>query len=557
MGHLLGSIFFGHPLQHPSAAVVIEVDVDIGQRDTVGVEEPLEQQVVLHGVDLRNFQAVGHYRTGGRTTAGTYRHVELLAGGVDKVLHDEEVTGETHRLHDVQLEVDAFQNLGRELLAVAFVGPLEGELFQVVGFELDTVEFLISAQLFDLLAGRLLVHHHVAVLVAGKLVENVLVGIFAAVLLLGAEALGNGEGRHQRGVVDRVELDLVENFERVGQRFGYIGKDVVHLLLRLQPLLFGVEHAGGVVEVLARAQADEPVVCLGILLLDKVNVVGTNQLNIVFVGQLDEPGIHLVLQHEGLVVGPGHRRLVTLQFQIVVVAENLFEPENRLLGSGQVAGQYLAGNLSAQTGRADNQPLVVFFEFVLIGTGTRIEPFGPPFRHQLDQVVIPFQVLGQDHQVVTALVDRTAAHRDAAHLVDHGTPHLAGCSLLVGEPAAGHIHFAAENGFEDFCFEAGYLLTQGLQLGLLVGHLLGAALNGFDALLRFFDIVLHRTVFLLHQIEKLLYPEHVAMVGQRQPLHAVFHGLVDQSRNRGLSVENRILGVNVQMNKRLHKQAWI
>ena len=552
VGHLLGPILLGYPLQHPSATIVIEVDIDIGQRNTVGVEEALEQQVVLHGVYLGNLQAVGHHRTGGRTTAGAYRHVELGAGGVDKVLHNEEVTRETHRFHDVQLEGDALQHLGRELLAVALVCPLEGELLQIVGLELDTVEFLITAQFLDFLAGRLLVHHHIAVLVAGKLVENILVGKLAAILLLGTEALGNGEGRHKRGVVYRVELDLVENLERIRESLGHIGKEVVHLLLGLQPLLFGIEHAGGVVEILARAQADEAVVRLGILLFDKMDVVGTYQFDAVLARHLDKVGIHLVLQDEGLVVGPRHGGLVALQLQVVVVAENPLEPQDGLLGSRQVARQYFAGNLATQTGRADDEPLVIFLEFVLVGTGTRVETLGPPFRHQLDEVVIPLQILGQHNQVITAIIDGTLADGDAVHLVDHGTAHLARSGLLVGEPTAGHIHLATQDGFEYLGFEVGYLLAQRGQLGLLVVDRFVALLDGIDAFLYLFDVILHRTVFLLHQIEKLFYPEHVAVVGQGQALHAVFHGLVDQRRYGSLSVENRVLGVNVQMNKGLH-----
>ena len=54
--------------------------------------------------------------------------------------------------------------------------------------------------------------------------------------------------------------------------------------------------------------------------------------------------------------------------------------------------------------------------------------------------------------------------------------------------------------------------------------------------------------------EKLFYPEHITVVGQCQTFHSVAYSLIDQCRNRSLTVKNRILGVNVQMNKGLHKQ---
>ncbi len=56
------------------------------------------------------------------------------------------------------------------------------------------------------------------------------------------------EEGHDRGVVDGVGLDLVEYLQGVGQRLGQVGEHAVHLGLRLQPLLLGVEHAVGVVE---------------------------------------------------------------------------------------------------------------------------------------------------------------------------------------------------------------------------------------------------------------------------------------------------------------------
>ena len=54
MGTILMAVFVFHPLQHTATAVVIEVGIDIGQRDTVRVQETLKQQVVLQRVDLRD-----------------------------------------------------------------------------------------------------------------------------------------------------------------------------------------------------------------------------------------------------------------------------------------------------------------------------------------------------------------------------------------------------------------------------------------------------------------------------------------------------------------------
>ena len=54
MRDLFLAVFLRHPVQDASASVVVEVNVDIGERDTVGIQETLEQQVVGDRVDLRD-----------------------------------------------------------------------------------------------------------------------------------------------------------------------------------------------------------------------------------------------------------------------------------------------------------------------------------------------------------------------------------------------------------------------------------------------------------------------------------------------------------------------
>ena len=283
VGDLLLAVLLRHPVEHAAAAVVVEVDVDIGQRDAVRIEETLEQQVVGDRVDLRDAQAVGHGRAGRRATPRTHRDVQLLACRADEVLHDEEVARETHRLHDVQLELQPLLLLLGQVLAVAAVRPLHRQLGQVVGLELDAVELVVAAEFLDLLAALLLRHHHVAVLVARKLVVELLLRNAGAVLLLGAELLRNLEVGHDRRVVDRVELDLVADVDRRGHRLRVaLAEDRSHFGRRLEPLLLRVEHALRIVEVLARREADQAVVRLGILLVDEVYVVRADHAHAVF-----------------------------------------------------------------------------------------------------------------------------------------------------------------------------------------------------------------------------------------------------------------------------------
>ena len=51
-------------MQHVVAAVLVEIDIDIRQGDTLGIQETLEQQVVFQRIYVGNFQTVGHDRSG-------------------------------------------------------------------------------------------------------------------------------------------------------------------------------------------------------------------------------------------------------------------------------------------------------------------------------------------------------------------------------------------------------------------------------------------------------------------------------------------------------------
>ena len=489
-----------HPFQHASAPVVVEVGVDIGQGDAVGVEETLEQEVVLHRVDLGDAQAIGHHATRRRATPGTHHHAELFLGGLDEVLHDEKVAGKSHRLHDVELEAYAVVDFLGEGCLIALAGSLVGELRQIVGLELDAVELVVAAQVGYLLLAILAGERVLAVLVGGELAEEVFLGEFLAPLLFRSELLGNGEEGHDGVVVEAIELHLVENLDGVGQRLGNVGKHLVHLLARLEPLLLGVEHARGVVEVFARGETQEVVVGLGVVLVHEVAVVGADELHAVFLGEVHQHAVHLLLQGEGLAVGAdvGVGHLVAHQFQVVVVAEHALVPLNHLLRSRNVVVQDAARHLSRQACRAADDALVVAHEVVVVGARAGVESVGPRARYYFNKVVVALLVLCQQDEVVAAVV---------AQLL-----------LLALLLAVGHIHLAPEDGLEGL---------EPLLLAVFV-HTCG-------------------------DVEELLDAEHVAVVGDGHSAHAVVDGFLHEVLDARLAVEYRVVGVYVQVYEVFHR----
>ena len=75
-----------------AAAALAEVDVDVGQRHALGVEEALEDEVVLDRIDVGDPQAVGDEAAGRRSAARPDRNA-LLARVADEVPDDQEVPG--------------------------------------------------------------------------------------------------------------------------------------------------------------------------------------------------------------------------------------------------------------------------------------------------------------------------------------------------------------------------------------------------------------------------------------------------------------------------------
>ena len=92
----------GGVAHHLTATAVVEVDVDIGHRRALRVEEPLEQQPVRDGVDIGDAQRVGHQGAGRRAAAGPHPDVDR-ACVVDQVGHDEEVRRKALGADDVDL----------------------------------------------------------------------------------------------------------------------------------------------------------------------------------------------------------------------------------------------------------------------------------------------------------------------------------------------------------------------------------------------------------------------------------------------------------------------
>ena len=132
LGDVVAAVPLGRVADHLVPVAGVEVHVDVGHRDAARVEEPLEQQVVLDGVEVGDPERVGHRAAGRAPPPGTHAD-PVVAGVLDEVPHDEEVRREPHVVDDLELVGQPLHDRVREPCAPPLPGPLHREVAQVVG----------------------------------------------------------------------------------------------------------------------------------------------------------------------------------------------------------------------------------------------------------------------------------------------------------------------------------------------------------------------------------------------------------------------------------------
>lgn len=238
----------------------------------------------------------------------------------------------------------------------------------------------------------------------------------------------------------------------------------------------------------------------GVFFVDEVDVVGAYNLDTMFLGELHKDFIDLDLHRVCFMVCTGHRGFMPLQFKVIIIAKGLLEPEDGLLGLVKLAAENQFGHFAANTCGGHDKAFVVFGQLGFVGSGMTIITVGVCATDEFYKVMIACFVLCKDNQVASAVI-----------LV-----------RMFGHQLVCHIHFTAENGLE----------------------------FGFSFLFKAF-------VDLIDIVKKLLDCKHIAVVRDGQAGHTVSNSFVDQSLNRCLAVEQRILSMHMQMNKRFHTLAKI
>ena len=100
--HLVNAILLPHVLDHFPTPVHAKVNVHVGHRHPLRIQEPLKQQIVLQRIHIRDLHHVRHQRPRRRSTPRPHRDV-LLLRIPDEVPHNHEVARKLHALDALNL----------------------------------------------------------------------------------------------------------------------------------------------------------------------------------------------------------------------------------------------------------------------------------------------------------------------------------------------------------------------------------------------------------------------------------------------------------------------
>ena len=338
LGHMVVAVLAPDIVHHLAPAGVAEVHVDIRHGHPLRVQEPLEIEAVLHGVDVRDTQAVGHHAAGGGAAARPHGDSCTL-GIVHEILDDEEIVRKAHFLDHGQL-VFQLPVVFRLLGAVALREALFTQLPQI--------------------GGRVVPRRQPE---------------------LRQVILAEGE----------VKPAAVGNTLGVLHGIGISGKQRFHLLRGAEiEILRLIAHAVFIVNGLAGLDAQQHVMALGVLPAQIMGVVGADQGNTCLLVQAQQAPVH-----RGLV---GDAVILKLQIE-VALAQNVLHGQGIFLGPVIVAVYQAAGNFSGQAGGQADKALRMPAQQVQINAGLDIEPVHKGLAHQVRQIPVSRFVFAQQHQM--------------------------------------------------------------------------------------------------------------------------------------------------------------
>ena len=285
------------------AAVLAEVDVEVGHRHALGIEEALEQQPETHGVEVGDGERIGDERSRSRAAARPDRDA-LPFRPLDEVGDDEEVAGIFHAGDHVELE-------GQPLAIV-----------------------------LDRAAGR-------DAVVADPLLESGLGALAQLRRLVDRGALAaHGESRQDRRLHARPEGAALRDLDRRGDGLGKVREQLCHFRAGLEPVLGRELAPVGLDHEPPFGDADQRIMGLVVLPAREQRFVAGDERDPARIGELDQRRLRAAFRG----------RAVPLQFDVEPVAEEplkgLAAPVRQLRLTGEHGGVERPARASGQRDQA-------------------------------------------------------------------------------------------------------------------------------------------------------------------------------------------------------------
>ena len=335
----LGAVLLGDVLDHLAAAPVVEVDIEVGHGDAVGVQEPLEDESVLERVEVGDLHRVGDHRSCTRAAAGADADAVVL-GPVDEVGDDEEVPREAHLQDDAGLVLRLLAHLVGDAVRVAVVQP-----------RLD---------LFD---------------------EPAVLGL----------AVRHREAGHVVGGGVELHLAPLGDEQRVVARLGVVAEHLAHLGGRLDVVAVAVElEPVRVVEGRARLHAQQRLVRVGLVLVRVMRVVGRHERDVEVFREPQQVGHHAALDREPVVHDLG---------EVVLLAEDVLELRRRRARRVVLPEPQARLHLARRAAGRGDEPGAVGLQELAVHAGLEVVALHARQRAEPEQVVHARGVLAPQRHV--------------------------------------------------------------------------------------------------------------------------------------------------------------
>ena len=128
----VAAVLLGRVADHRVAVASLEIHVDVGHGEPRGVQEALEQQVVLDRIQIGDLQGIGDRAPCCGSPPGAHSNV-VVTREPDEVPGDQEIGGETHAVDHRELKIEPFDDVWAQLGPPTAFRSGVGEVAQVFG----------------------------------------------------------------------------------------------------------------------------------------------------------------------------------------------------------------------------------------------------------------------------------------------------------------------------------------------------------------------------------------------------------------------------------------